>query len=309
MEDTLLGSSWFVIFLLIAFTLWLLKRPKHKNLPPSPPSLPIIGHLHLLKQPLHKTLGSFSQKYGPIISLRFGSLPVVIVSSPSSVEECFTKNDIVLANRPPLIMGKYLHYNFTTLATASYGDHWRNVRRISALNIFSTNCLNLFLNARRDEVRILLAKLYTVSGHDFCTVELRPMLTELTFNIIMRMITGKRHSGENGPGMEKSRQFRETIADAFAYSGTSYIGDFLPILRWVDYDGFVKKARQLGKRTDMFLQGLIDENRNDKGGLETRSNTLIGHLLSLQESQAEYYTDEIIKGLILVSQIVFLSII
>lgn len=46
------------------------------------------------------------------------------------------------------------------------------------------------------------------------------------------------------------------------------------------------------------FQGLIDEHRNKN---EENSNTnMIDHLLSLQDSQPEYYTDEIIKGLIMV---------
>jgi isoflavone 2'-hydroxylase len=52
----------------------------------------------------------------------------------------------------------------------------------------------------------------------------------------------------------------------------------------------------LAKRTDAFLQGLIDEMKCKEDG-----NTMIHHLHSLQKSQPDYYTDEIIKGLILVS--------
>jgi cytochrome P450 len=53
---------------------------------------------------------------------------------------------------------------------------------------------------------------------------------------------------------------------------------------------------QLGKRMDAFWKGLIDEHRVDKD-----RNTMVSHLLALQESEPEYYTDEIIKGIILVS--------
>ncbi|KAF2299849.1 hypothetical protein GH714_004668 [Hevea brasiliensis] len=81
-------------------------RKQHKNLPPSPPSLPIIGHLHLLKQPIHQSLNNLPQKYGPITYLRLGLRPALVVSSPSAVEECLTKNDVVFANRPDFYAGK-----------------------------------------------------------------------------------------------------------------------------------------------------------------------------------------------------------
>lgn len=297
METALLCSALSVLFLLLALKFWLQARTRHKNLPPSPSGLPIIGHLHLLKQPIHRSLHILSQKYGPIISLRFGSRLVVIVSSPSAVEECFTKNDIVLANRPPLIMGKYLNYNNTTLVTAPYGDHWRNLRRISALEIFSSNRLCKLLAIRRHEIKIFLNKLYRDSSEAFTKVELKPIFSELTFNIIMHMITGRQYCE-----IDESRQFREIIRELFKFAEVSYLGDFLLFLQWVDYQGFVKKLKVLCKRIDELLQGLVDDQRNDKGG-----DTIIKRLLSLQESQEHYFTDEIIKGLIMVSKVKSLS--
>ncbi|KAG5542040.1 hypothetical protein RHGRI_021773 [Rhododendron griersonianum] len=107
-----------------------------KKLPPSPsPALPILGHLHLLKKPLPQTLSALSKAHGPILSLRFGSRPVLLVSSPSAAEECLTRNDVVFANRPKLLAGKHLGHNYTTLVWASYGQHWRNLRRLVSTQI------------------------------------------------------------------------------------------------------------------------------------------------------------------------------
>ncbi|THG21369.1 hypothetical protein TEA_003672 [Camellia sinensis var. sinensis] len=275
-------------------TLFLSRATTQKNLPPSPPALPVIGHLHLLKQPLHRTLDGLYQNLGPVFSLRFGSRLVVVVSSPSAVEECFTKNDVVLANRPRLTIGKYFGYNYTTVGASNYGDHWRNLRRLMAVEIFSTSRLNSFLSIRRDEIKLLLRKLYRHSSHDFARVELKSKFSELTFNIIMRMIAGKRYYGDDDlSNNEEAQEFREIVRQAFEYGGASYPGDFLPILKWIDYQSFEKNLRRLHKKMDDFLQGLIDEHRRDKS-----KNTMIDHLLSLQESQPEYYTDEIIRGLI-----------
>ena len=62
---------------------------------------------------------------------------------------------------------------------------------------------------------------------------------------------------------------------------------------------------ELGKRNDAFLQGLIDEqNLSKTTSDQSKASTMIHHLLSLQESEPKYYTDEIIKGHILVSTII-----
>ncbi|KAI9165642.1 hypothetical protein LWI28_017896 [Acer negundo] len=300
MEFSLLYTSLSLLIFIIAFKFLLQTRPsKHKNHPPSPRALPILGHLHLLKEPLHRTLQALSEKHGSVFSLRFGSRNVIVVSSSSAAEECLNKNDVVFANRPRLIMGKYIGYNNTTIALSPYGDHWRNLRRLSAVEIFSSSRLNMFLGIRKDEINILLEKLYGVSSNStgFAKVELRPMFTELTFNIIMRMVAGKRYYGEDDG--EDAREFRELIKEMFEYGGASNPADFLPILEWFDYQGLVKRAVSIGKTTDLFLQGLIDEHRKAAAADESR-NTMIGHLLVLQQSQPDYYADEIIKGLIIV---------
>ena len=65
----------------------------------------------------------------------------------------------------------------------------------------------------------------------------------------------------------------------------------------MDYGGLEKKLKSLSKRTDEILQALIDEQRHK----EEESNTMIDHMLSLQKSQPDYYTNQLIKELILVS--------
>ncbi|CAN1274324.1 Cytochrome P450 81Q32 [Linum perenne] len=101
-------------------------KNKLHNLPPSPfPSLPIIGHLHLLRRPLHRSLSQISAQHGPLVLLQFGLRRVLLISSPALAQDCFTKNDVVFANRPWMAVGRRLAYNCTTLAWAPYGDHWQ----------------------------------------------------------------------------------------------------------------------------------------------------------------------------------------
>jgi len=272
-----------------------------KNLPPGPPTIPIIGNLHHLKHPLHRTFTTLSQKYGDIFSLWFGSRLVVVVSSPSLAHECFTKNDIILANRPRFLTGKYIFYNYTTLGSAAYGDHWRNLRRITTIDVLSNNRLTSFLGVRRDETNRLVQNLLKDAisgGFGFTKVELRPRLTEMTFNAMMRMISGKRYYGDDGDvtDVEEAKQFREIISEIMSLLGANNKGDFLPLLRLFDLDNLEKRCKKIAKRADAFLEGLIDEHRS--GNINSDGGTMIDHLLKLGESQPEYYSDHLIKGLI-----------
>ncbi|KAA0032531.1 hypothetical protein IC582_025532 [Cucumis melo] len=296
MDLLLLSISIISLFcLLLAFNF--LHQPHHKNHPPSPSfSLPLIGHLHLLKHPVHRTLQNLSQKHGPVLSLRFGSCLAVVVSSSSLVQECFTKNDVVLANRPLLKSAKHLTYNYTNLAISPYGEHWRNLRRISTLEILSLSRLNLFMGVREDEVKRLLCKLWDgYSFEEFKVVDqMLPMFMDLMFNIVMRMMCGKKYCGDDLKDEERSKKFKEMVKQVLAISGAGNPGDFIPLWNWIDPTRYEKRVKKLTKTSDELIQQLIDEIRNQNDG----ENTMIQHLLGLQNTQPENYSDQIIKGLI-----------
>ncbi|KAM7514384.1 hypothetical protein LguiA_003967 [Lonicera macranthoides] len=297
-------SSLLILFLLVLPKLF---QRRNKNLPPSPPSYPIIGHLHLLKVPIHRSLQNLSYKYGPIFTLKFGSRPVLIISSPQLLEECFTKNDIIFANRPRLLLGKHLGYNYTIIGFSQYGDHWRNLRRITTLEFLSTNRLNSYFSIRQEETALLLKNLFRNSSltltKGFSKVEMKSRLSELSFNVVMRMASGKRYFGAEVEDFEEAKQFRGIIRDVFDMSGASHPEDFLPFLRWLDFQDFQKRLVRLHKKSDAFLQSLVDDHRNKRkvssGSDEKKTKTLIDAMLSLQDSEPEYYTDDIIKGNIL----------
>lgn len=278
---------------------------KFQNLPPSPPiSLPIIGHLHLIKKPLHRTLAKISDKYGPILLLHFGSRPVLLVSSPSAAEECFTKNDIIFANRPRFLAGKYLGYNYTTLVWASYGQHWRNLRKIATLEILSSNRIQAFTNIRVNEVHSLIHRLLKASNEGKQgMVEMKSAFFELTLNIMMRMIAGKRYYGDDAQNKEEATRFKEIVKETFQASGATNIADYVPLLKWFGQHKLESKLKTLQVKRDKFMQDLIEEHRRIRrsNDSEMSNKTMIDVLLSLQQTESEYYTDEIIKGMIQVT--------
>ncbi|XWS35375.1 hypothetical protein CRYUN_Cryun21dG0121000 [Craigia yunnanensis] len=300
MEDSILQYS--LLFLLSNLVINLFHhqiKTRNKKIPPSPPALPFLGHIHLLKGSPHRSLLTLSHKYGPILSLKLGSRLAVVVSSPSAVEECFTKNDIIFANRPHLWAGKHGSYNYTTLGLTPYGDHWRNLRRICKLELLSSNRLNMSSDLRRDEIKISLQKLYHASNyHSFTKVELKPLLLKLVFNIITRMIGGNQYNGESErKEATKLQELIEQISQLGSSGAIGVLGDFFPYLQWVDYQGYKKKVLRLNREKDELLQGLVDEHRSKKFASESK-NTMINYLLSLKESQPNYYTDEILEGLL-----------
>ena len=81
------------------------------------------------------------------------------------------------------------------------------------------------------------------------------------------------------------------------------MADFLPLLGWIGYGENEKKIEKIMRETTKILQGLIDEHKSGNNRGLVNNNSMIDHLLSLQKTEPEYYTDDIIKGLVLVRKI------
>ncbi|KAK8552007.1 hypothetical protein V6N13_120440 [Hibiscus sabdariffa] len=309
---SLLNVILIFLFVLVLKSI-LQNRRTRRNLPPSPPALPIIGHLHLLKQQPHRTLDQLSQKYGPVLLLQFGNRKVLIVSSVSAVEECFTKNDIIFANRPRLLAGKYINYNYTAMGFAPYGDYWRNIRRLTTMELFTASRLAMSATIRQDEVRLLLKELFLASAEKPAKVKLTSKLIEVVFNIVLRMIAGKRYYGKDAVDKE-AEEYRDIMRGIVEINGSTNWNDFLPVLRWVDFRGLERKMKKFSNKLDKFLQSLLQEHKgmreedlthrslgssdSDAGNKGTKS-TLIDVMLTLQQTEPDFYTDETIKAVIM----------
>ncbi|XP_022851309.1 cytochrome P450 81D11-like [Olea europaea var. sylvestris] len=238
---------------------YLVINPRQKS-PPSPLALPIIGHLHLIRNSLYESLAALSSRYGPIFSIRLGCRSFVVVSSPSAIEECFTKNDIVFANRPRCMAGDLLTYNYVTLAWSPYGHFWRILRRLTVVELFSSHSLQKSANIREEGIQSLLRVLFKSSKDGIQRVDLNYLVSTLGFNVMMRVIAGK----------------------------------------WCVEE---ENLNSLHRKRDDYIKILIDEVKGTgitSSDSTREKNTLIEILLSVQESEPDVYSDDVIKSVILV---------
>lgn len=109
---------------------------------------------------------------------------------------------------------------------------------------------------------------------------------------MMRMIAGKRE-------VEEGRKIREIVTETFLLGGVTIMEDYLPFLRWVGNRGKEKRLILVQEKRDSFMQSLIEERRR-MGSSEGEKRTLIEVMLAKQESEPEYFKDEIIRGIMLV---------
>lgn len=113
---------------------------------------------------------------------------VVVESSHDLVDECFTTNDVILSNWPCTPVDNYAGYDHSTLASVPYGHCWHSLCCLATQETLNPTRINTFHEIRQDEVKRTLLSLITRENRN---VELRSLLFELIFNVIMRMLVGK----------------------------------------------------------------------------------------------------------------------
>ncbi|CAG7901626.1 hypothetical protein BRARA_G00773 [Brassica rapa] len=196
----------FIILCLFSFLCYyfFFKKPNDSqdcDLPPSPPSLPIIGHLHLLLSLIvHKSLHKLSSKYGPILYLRVLNVPILLVSSASIAYEIFRAQDMNVSTRNLPTNEGSLFFGSSGLATAPYGDYWKFIKKLITTKLLGPQALERSRGIRADEVNRFYLNLVDKATKKE-SVEIAEEAMKLISNSMCKMLMGKSDHAEKVRGL------------------------------------------------------------------------------------------------------------
>ncbi|KAJ9169789.1 hypothetical protein P3X46_017941 [Hevea brasiliensis] len=147
----------------------------------------------------------------------------VVISNQHIMKEFYTTKDKFLVSRPKSSQSKYLAYNYAAFGFSPYGSYWRDVRKLTIVEVLSTNRLKLFKDVRASEVNHLINDLFKQckeNKNNTVKVDMSELPEYLTMNIITTTVAGKRYFEDENKGCdEEGRPIGQIIRDYLYLAG------------------------------------------------------------------------------------------
>ncbi|CAI9115128.1 OLC1v1015964C1 [Oldenlandia corymbosa var. corymbosa] len=294
-----MAGSWFSLLFLLLLPLVAISllqkhkrsKPSKRQNPPGPPKLPLIGNLHQFDglKP-HECLMKLSQKYGPLMSLKLGRIPVIVISSAEMAKEALKNNDLTFSNRPISVANQKYSRNGIDLGFAPYGEYWREMRKLTVLHLFSLKKVQSFRPIHEDEVAQVVKQISDLSSSSQI-IDIGSTMVSLNSRTICRIAFGKKgdeKDKEESKEKPKRRSAHEILQEAEAFLGGFFVADYFPSLGWIDkLTGMLPRLDKNFKELDSFYQELIEEQLAKSERKESLSNdNVLQLLIQLKEDKS-----------------------
>nr|AEQ39026.1 isoflavone synthase [Caragana arborescens] len=274
------------------------KALRHLPNPPSPkPRLPFIGHLHLLDKPLlHQSLIRLSERYGPLYSLYFGSMPTVVASTPELFKLFLQTHEASSFNtRFQTSAIRRLTYD-NSVAMVPFGPYWKFIRKLIMNDLLNATTVNKLRPLRSQEIRKVL-KVMAQSAETQQPLNVTEELLKWTNSTISRMMLGE------------AEEIRDIARDVLKIFGEYSLTDFIWPLKKLKVGQYEKRIDDIFNRFDPVIEKVIKKRQEIRKRRKERNGELeegeqsvvfLDTLLDFAEDETMEIkiTKEQIKGLI-----------
>ncbi|CAA7019718.1 unnamed protein product [Microthlaspi erraticum] len=250
---------------------------KKENLPPGPPTLPIIGNLHQLGSHPHRSMFELSKKYGGLMSLKFGSVSTVVASTPETVKDVLKTFDMDCCSRPYLTYPARITYNLNDLVFSPYNKYWREVRKMTVVELYTAKRVQSFRHVREEEVTSFIDFVKQSASLEN-PINFNQKTLKLSGSVICRV-----GFGMNLAGSKLEKTYDKVIVQTFEVLGSFAAADYFPVIgKFIDrITGLHRKCEEVFKAIDSFFDEAIKNHLQD----ESIKDDIIGLLLKMEKGE------------------------
>ncbi|XP_044378583.1 4-hydroxyphenylacetaldehyde oxime monooxygenase [Triticum aestivum] len=297
----LLLQQWPVILAIFLVPLsFLLLRGRSRSglkLPPGPMRLPFVGNLHQIGRLPHRSLAALARRHGPVMMLRLGMVPTVVLTSPEAAREALKTKDEDCSSRPLSAGPGLLSYGYKDVAFSPWSDYVREMRKLFIIELLSRRRVQAAYYARDAQIDKLVETL-TVLGPN-------PVHLDALIFATMDRIVGLFAFGESYAGEQFKGQFVPLLNATMDMLGSFSAQDFFPnaVGRIIDRITGVKAHRErVFRQLDRFFEHIIEQcdGRKATGG---SGSDLVQELLDIMKrpaaSAAGTFTRDHVKAILM----------
>ncbi|XP_051150854.1 ferruginol synthase-like [Andrographis paniculata] len=261
------------------------------KLPPGPRRFPIIGNALQIGQSPHRSLAKLSNIYGPLMSLKLGTINTVVVSSPEIAREVLQKHGQVFSGRTIITAVEVHDHHRMSMAYIPPGNDWRKMRKICSEKMFLNHRLDATQTLRREKLQKLHGYVLECSrarrsvnvSNAACTTFLN-IMSAMMFSVDCTSFDSDGAAGE----------VKEAIEGVGRILGAPNYADYFPILKRIDPQGIRKEARVYFGKLLETVEGMINQRiESREKGIVNRDDWLEALLDLRQGSEYEMSFNEI----------------
>jgi hypothetical protein len=281
-------------------------KSKHeKRLPPGPWTLPIIGSIHHVVRGLgHRTMMELSRRHGPLMFLRLGEVPTLVVSSAEAAELVMKTHDLAFCSRPTTsVTIDIVGCKGKGLGFAPYGDRLIQMKKIVVVELLSAAQVKRIEFIRADEVGRLIRSVAAAGG----VVNVSDEVKALAPDLVAKAMFGD-SCAEKSDFIRRYDEVSELVSGFF-------LVDLFPssrLVRWLSI-GERRLLRSYGG-IQRIVATIIESRKaasasNGATSCSFDHEDLLGVLLRLQKEGSLGFplTSEIIGAVMFVSIVTFVS--
>nr|GEX30599.1 cytochrome P450 [Tanacetum cinerariifolium] len=148
--------------------------------------------------------------------------------------------------------GELMGYNYAMFGFAPHGSYWRDMRKISVLELVSHH--QTLASIRVSEVKLCIIDMYrswlkNKGSSEMVMVDMKEWLENFILNMVLRMLFDSPISSE----IQNAEQFKNAIRRFLELFGAFVPSDIVPCLKWFDFGGYEKKMKKTAKEIDVIV--------------------------------------------------------
>ena len=268
-------------------------------LPPGPHPFPIIGNILELGNKPHQAIAKLSKTYGPLMTLKLGSITAIVISSPNIAKEALQKKDQAFSGRIVLDISRVFNHNEVSIAWLPALALWRNLRKVCATQIFAPQQLDATQALRQKKVQELLDHVNQSCSNGGKVVDIGRAAFITVLNVISNTLFSidLAHYSSN----LSAEDFKELVCAIMEIAGKPNIADYFPVLRLVDPQGARRRMKICYAKLIEIFDRIINERVQLRASEGSKArNDLLDSFLNLSEDDNSELSRDDFKHLLLV---------